>query len=145
MSVIAHAHEREWTMVIPAFPCWRSDDDKAEHADESRGCGRCAAGMRIDASQPRCVCPRLPHWRNWKSRFVIERAATTGWLDLHRPDGEIVRVKANQIVFVTTAAGMGAATCAQSRLQLLNGFVDVRENVEEVMRFIVMDKSPDGT
>ena len=46
---------------------------------------------------------------------------------------------------VTTAAGMGAATCAQSRLQLLNGFVDVRENVEEVMRFIVMDKSPDGT
>jgi len=54
-------------------------------------------------------------------------------------------VKANQIVFVTTAAGMGAATCAQSRLQLLNGFVDVRENVEEVMRFIVMDKSPDGT
>jgi len=72
-------------------------------------------------------------------------AATTGWLGLHRPDGEIVRVKANQIVFVTTAAGMGAATCAQSRLQLLNGFVDVRENVEEVMRFIVMDKSPDGT
>jgi hypothetical protein len=72
-------------------------------------------------------------------------AAATGWLDLHRPDGEIVRVKANQIVFVTTAAGMGAATCARSRLQLLNGFVEVRESLEEVMRFIQMDKSPDGT
>jgi hypothetical protein len=34
-------------------------------------------------------------------------AATAGWLDLHRPDGEIVRVKANQIVFVTTAAVWG--------------------------------------
>jgi len=72
-------------------------------------------------------------------------AATTGWLDLHRPDGEIVRVKANQIVFVTTAAGTGAATCARSRLQLQNGFVEVRESVEEVMRFIQMDKPPDGT
>jgi|SRR6516165_4621498 hypothetical protein len=71
--------------------------------------------------------------------------ATTGWLDLHRPDREIVRVKANQIVFVTTAAGMGAATCARSRLQLLNGFVEVREGIEEVMRLIQMDKSPDGT
>ena len=69
-------------------------------------------------------------------------AATTGWIDLHRPDGEIVRVKANQIVFVTSAAGTGAATCARSRLQLLNGFVDVRESVEEVMRFIQMHESP---
>jgi hypothetical protein len=40
---------------------------------------------------------------------------------------------------------MGAATCARSRLQLLNGFVEVRESTEEVMRFIQMDKSPDGT
>jgi hypothetical protein len=69
-------------------------------------------------------------------------AATMGWIDLHRPDGEIVRVKANQIVFVTSAAGTGAATCARSRLQLLNGFVDVRESVEEVMRFIQMHESP---
>jgi hypothetical protein len=72
-------------------------------------------------------------------------AATTGWLDLHRPDGQIVRVKANQIVFVTTAAGMGVAMRAWSRLQLLNGFVEVRESTEEVMRLIQMDKSPDGT
>jgi hypothetical protein len=72
-------------------------------------------------------------------------ATTAGWLDLHRPDGEIVRVKANQIVFVTAAAGTGAATCARSRLQLQNGFVEVRESVEEVMRYIQMDKLPDGT
>ena len=70
-------------------------------------------------------------------------ATTKGWLDLHRPDGEAVRVKAIQIVFVTTAAGMGAAVCAQSRLQLLNGFVDVRESVEEVMRVIQVDE-PQG-
>ena len=69
-------------------------------------------------------------------------AAMRGWLALHRPDGEAVRVKANQIVFVTTVAGTGAATCARSRLQLLNGFVDVRESVEEVMRFIQMHESP---
>jgi hypothetical protein len=31
--------------------------------------------------------------------------------------------------------------CAQSRLQLLNGFVDVRESVEEVMRVIQVDES----
>ena len=61
-------------------------------------------------------------------------ATTNGWLDLHRPDGEAVRVKAIQIVFVTTAAGMGG-------LQLLNGFVDVRESVEEVMRVIQVDES----
>ena len=67
-------------------------------------------------------------------------ATTKGWLDLHRPDGEAVRVKAIQIVFVTTAAGMGTAMCAQSRLQLLNGFVDVRESVEEE-RVIHMDES----
>ena len=67
-------------------------------------------------------------------------ATTKGWLDLHRPDGS-VRGKAIQIVFVTTAAGMGAAVCAQSRLQLLNGFVDVRESVEEVMRVIQVDES----
>ena len=66
---------------------------------------------------------------------------TKGWLDLHRPDGEAVRVKAIQIVFVTIAAGIGAAVCAQSRLQLLNGFVDVRESFEEVMRVIHMDES----
>ena len=72
-------------------------------------------------------------------------AVTTGWLDLHQPDGEIVRVKANQIVFVTAAVGTGAVTCARSRLQLQNGFVEVHESVEEVMRYIQMDKSPDGT
>ena len=70
------------------------------------------------------------------------KAAVKGWIDLHRPDGETVRVKSNQIVFVTTATGTGAAKRAQSKLQLLNGFVDVRESIEEVMQIIQMDKSP---
>jgi hypothetical protein len=65
--------------------------------------------------------------------------AMKGWIELHRPDGEVVRVRSNQIVFVTPAAGTGAVTCAQSRLQLVSGFIDVRESIEEVMRSIQVD------
>lgn len=67
-------------------------------------------------------------------------SAMRGWLDLHRPDGEVVHVKANQIIFVTSAAGTGV-TCAQSRLQLGNEFINVRESVEEVMRVIQVDET----
>jgi hypothetical protein len=68
-------------------------------------------------------------------------SAMRGWLDLHRPDGEVVHVKANQIIFVTSAAGTGAYTCAQSRLQLVNEFIGVRESVEEMMRVIQVDET----
>jgi hypothetical protein len=71
------------------------------------------------------------------------KAAIKGWIHLHRPDGETVRIKSIQIVFVTTATGTGAAKRAQSKLQLLNGFVDVRETIEEVMQIIQMDELPE--
>jgi hypothetical protein len=58
---------------------------------------------------------------------------------LHRPDGEVVGIKTNQIVFVMSAANTGANTRALSRIQLLNGFADVRENVDEVMLAIKND------
>ena len=56
-----------------------------------------------------------------------------GWIGLHRPDGEVVRIKTGQIVFVMSAANTGADERSLSRIQLLNGFADVRENVDEVM------------
>ena len=58
---------------------------------------------------------------------------------MHRPDGEVVRIKTDQIVFVMSAANTGAKTRALSRIQLLNGFADVRENVDEVMLAIRND------
>ena len=65
-----------------------------------------------------------------------------GWIALHRPDGETVRIKANQIVFIMTTEGTGAANRARSKLQLMNGFIDVRESIEEVMQIIQLDESP---
>jgi hypothetical protein len=56
-----------------------------------------------------------------------------GWIGMHRPDGEVVRIKSDQIVFVMSAANTGADKRALSRIQLLNGFTDVRENVDDVM------------
>jgi hypothetical protein len=67
------------------------------------------------------------------------RARTKGWIELHRPDGEVVHIKADQIVFVMSATGTGAAKQAHSKLQLLSGFSDVRESVEEVMQAIQND------
>src|SRR5215472_9336438 len=32
-----------------------------------------------------------------------KRAGIKGWIELHRPDGEVVRVKVDQIVFVMSA------------------------------------------
>jgi hypothetical protein len=55
---------------------------------------------------------------------------------LHRPDGEVVYVKVDQIVFVMSAKDTGAAERARSKVQLLNGHSDVRESVEEVMQTI---------
>jgi hypothetical protein len=67
------------------------------------------------------------------------RRGTKGWIALHRPDGEIVYIKLDQIVFVMSAKGTGAAEHARSMVQLLNGHSDVRESVEEVMQTIVND------
>jgi hypothetical protein len=61
------------------------------------------------------------------------KAGMKGWIGLHRPDGEVVRIKTGQIVFVMSAANTGADKRSLSRIQLLNGFADVRENVDEVM------------
>jgi uncharacterized phage protein gp47/JayE len=67
------------------------------------------------------------------------RRGTKGWIALHRPDGEIVYIKLDQIVFVMSAKVTGAAERARSRVQLLNGHSDVRESVEEVMQIIEND------
>ena len=67
------------------------------------------------------------------------RRGTKGWIALHRPDGEIVYIKLDQIVFVMSAKVTGAAERARTRVQLLNGHSDVRESVEEVMQIIEND------
>jgi hypothetical protein len=69
------------------------------------------------------------------------RAGLKGWIDLHRPDGEVVYIKADQIVFVMSATSTGADKRAHSKVQLLNGFFDARESVEEVMQAIQSDDS----
>ena len=67
------------------------------------------------------------------------RRGTKGWIALHRPDGEIVYIKLDQIVFVMSAKDTGAAERARPMVQLLNGHSDVRESVEEVMEIIEND------
>ena len=69
------------------------------------------------------------------------RPGIMGWVELHRPDGGIVYIKVDQIVFVMSATATGAHERANSRLQLANGFADVRESVEEVMQAIQNDHS----
>ena len=64
-----------------------------------------------------------------------------GWIDLHRPDGETVRIKASHIIFMMSTAGTGASERARAKLQLMNGFIDVRESIEEVMWIIKSDES----
>ena len=75
------------------------------------------------------------------------RRGTKGWIALHRPDGEVVYIKVDQIVFVMSAKDTGAAERARSRVQLLNGHSDVRESVEEVMQTIENEDllAKDGT
>ena len=64
-----------------------------------------------------------------------------GWIYLHRPDGEVVRIKTDQIVFVMSTENTGANPRARSKIQLANGFCDVRETVDEVMQAIGSDYS----
>jgi hypothetical protein len=67
------------------------------------------------------------------------RRGTKGWIALHRPDGEAVYIKLDQIVFVMSSKDTGASERARSIVQLLNGHSDVRESVEEVMQIIEND------
>ena len=62
-----------------------------------------------------------------------------GWIALHRPDGDVVYIKLDQIVFVMCAKNTGADQRAHSKILLLNGHSDVRESVEEVMQIIEND------
>jgi hypothetical protein len=73
--------------------------------------------------------------------YLLSRARTKGWIELHRPDGEVVHIKVDQIVFVMSATNTGANKRAQSKVQLVNGFTDVLESVDEVMQFINEDDS----
>jgi hypothetical protein len=73
--------------------------------------------------------------------YSLSRARTKGWIELHRPDGEVVHIRVDQIVFVMSATNTGANKRAQSKVQLVNGFTDVLESVDEVMRFIKEDDS----
>ena len=67
------------------------------------------------------------------------KSGMKGWIGLHRPEGEVVRINTDQIVFVMSAENTGADKRALSRIQLLNGFADMRENVAEVMLAIKND------
>ena len=73
--------------------------------------------------------------------YSSRRAGTKNWIRLHRPDGEVVHIKVDHIVFVMSAADTGADKRARSKVQLVNGFSDVRESVEEVMQAIQNDDS----
>jgi hypothetical protein len=77
--------------------------------------------------------PLIPDTTSGKTLRSSARRGTKGWIGLHRPDGEVVYIKVDQIVFVMSAKDTGAAERARSKVQLLNGHSDVRESVEEVM------------
>src|ERR1700753_2334687 len=49
------------------------------------------------------------------------RRGAKGWILLHRADGELVYIKIDQIVFVTSAKGTGATERAHSKIQTLTG------------------------
>ena len=73
-----------------------------------------------------------------------KRAGIKGWIELHRPDGEVVRVKVDQIVFVMSATNTGAHERARSKIQLLNGSLDVLESIDVVTQVISSDSALPG-
>jgi hypothetical protein len=78
----------------------------------------------------------IPDATSGKALRSHARRGRKGWIALHRPDGEVVYIKLDQIVFVMSAKDTGAADRARSMVQLLNGHSHVRESVEEVMQTI---------
>jgi hypothetical protein len=85
--------------------------------------------------------PLIPDTTSGKTLRSSARRGTKGWIALHRPDGEVVYIKVDQIVFVMSAKDTGAAERARAKVQLLNGHSDVRESAEEVMQAIEGDGS----
>ena len=73
--------------------------------------------------------------------YSLSRIRTKGWIELHRPDDEVVHIQVDQIVLVMSATNASANKRAQSRVQLANGFADVLESVDEVMKAIRNDDS----
>jgi len=69
------------------------------------------------------------------------RTGMKGWIELHRPDGEIVRINTAQIVFVMSATNTGADKRARSKIQLLNGSIDVLESIDEVSQALKTNDS----
>ena len=70
-----------------------------------------------------------------------KRAGIKGWIELRRPDGEVVRIKVDQIVFVMSATNTGAHERARSKIQLLNGSLDVLESIDLVTQVISSDSA----
>jgi hypothetical protein len=56
--------------------------------------------------------PMLPHQEvlasDRSAAGYSTKAGMKGWIGLHRPHGEVVRIKTGQIVFVMSAANTGA-------------------------------------
>jgi hypothetical protein len=73
--------------------------------------------------------------------YSLSRIRIKGWIELHRPDGEVVHIQVDQIVFVMSATNASTNKRALTRVQLANGFADVLESVEEVMQAIKDDDS----
>ena len=73
--------------------------------------------------------------------YSLSRIRIKGWIELHRPDGEVVHIQVDQIVFVMSATNASTNKHALTRVQLANGFADVLESVEEVMQAIKDDDS----
>jgi len=94
------------------------------------------AGVQLQTDNFAFAPRRSPPDPGSKMLLSSARRGTKGWIALHRPDGEVVYIKADQIVFVMTAKATGAAERARSKVQLLNGYTDVRESVEDVMQAI---------
>jgi hypothetical protein len=101
-----------------------------------------AADTQVRIDSPNFAPHRLTADRtSGKALCSFARRGLKGWITLHRPDGEDVYIKIDQIVFVMSAKDTGAADRARSKIQLLNGHFDVRESVGEVMQAIESDVS----
>jgi hypothetical protein len=73
--------------------------------------------------------------------YSLSSIRIKGWIELHRPDGEVVHIQVDQIVLVMSATNVSANKRALTRVQLANGFADVLESVDEVMQAIKDDDS----
>src|SRR5436305_1910269 len=92
------------------------------------------AGALMMAPQPASACCDV-------QPIAAASNSISGWIQLHRPDGDVVHINTDQIVFVMSdSTNSGSDKRAQAKLQLVNGFCDVRESVDEVMKLIRSDE-----